>query len=420
MEITRDMGHANGQQRIAYLTGEYPAVSHTFILREVEALRAQGLEVLTCSVRRGNPKHLLGPAEKDAASTTFYLLDAAKNPLTLLGAHLAALASPRRYLATLALALRTRRPGARGLLWQLFYFLEAGVLARHLSGNGVTQLHSHFANSSASVAMLTAELANIPFSYTLHGPADLFEPYSWHLAEKTARARFVACISYFARSQCMLFSDPVHWPKLRIIHCGITPELYQDSGATQSGRSHFVFVGRLAAVKGIRVLLQAFQMARKTNPDLTLTLVGDGPDRAALEAEAAPMGDVVRFAGFQSQSEVAKILATADVFVLPSFAEGVPVVLMEAMASGKPVLASRVAGVPELVEDGVNGFLVAPGDAVDLAKKIGIMSADAALRMRMGQAGRQKVQEEFNIETEATRLRALFEGDDNSAIRPSL
>lgn len=398
----------NTDTRVAYLTGEYPAVSHTFILREVEALRAQGLEVLTCSVRQTSPEHHLGPAEKEAAKTTFYILAAVKNPLTLLGAHLNALRTPRRYLSTLALALRTGRPGLRGLLWQVFYFLEAGVLAQHLSKNGVTHLHNHFASASANVAMLAAEMADIPFSYTLHGPADLFEPHSWHLAEKTARAKFVACISYFARSQCMLFSDPVHWHKLQIIHCGVTPELYQSSEVTRTDGSHFVFVGRLAAVKGLRVLLQAFRIAREANPDLRLTLVGDGPDRAFLETEAASMGDVVQFTGYLSQSAVAEIMTTMDAFVLPSFAEGVPVVLMEAMASGKPVIATRVAGVLELVDDGISGYVVPPGDEISLADRIVTVSKDPELRKRFGEMGLRKVRAEFDTRQEAARIGALF------------
>ncbi|HHL22048.1 MAG TPA: colanic acid biosynthesis glycosyltransferase WcaL, partial [Aliiroseovarius sp.] len=242
------------------------------------------------------------------------------------------------------------------------------------------------------------------------------------LDEKTARARFVACISYFARSQCMLFSDPEHWDKLRIIHCGIVPELY-EAGAPgqepgQSDGPHFVFVGRLAAVKGLRVLLKAFEQARKTEPGLRLTLVGDGPDRAFLEEAARPLGDAVHFAGYQSQSAVAGILATADALVLPSFAEGVPVVLMEAMASGKPVIATRVAGVPELVENGVSGFLVAPGNPDELAEKLILLGADPALRARMGDAGRRKVREEFDVRTEAARLRSLFELRGGGAVRP--
>ena len=395
--------------RIAYLTGEYPAVSHTFILREVEALGALGVPVLTCSIRGTAAHHRQGPAEAAAAESTFYVLAAGKNPMVLLRAALAGLGTPGRLASAFRLAIRSSGPGSRALVWQMFYLAEALVLARHLRAEGVTHLHNHFADSSANVAMLTAEVAGIPFSYTLHGPAELFEPHRWALAEKTARARFVACISHYARSQCMFFSDPAHWHKLAIVHCGVIPELY-DRPIPQTDGLHLVFVGRLTAIKGLRVLMEAMAAAHADRPDLRLTLVGDGPDRPWLEAAAASMDGAVRFAGYQSQEGVAEILAGADALVLPSFAEGVPVVLMEAMASGKPVIATQLAGVPELVEDGVSGLLVPPGDPAALAAAIGRLAGDAELRARMGEAGRAKVRAEFDVRLEAKRLLSLFRG----------
>ena len=208
---------------IAYLTGCYPLASHTFIQREIAALRELGAGVVTVSVRAPEVDHLTGPEERDAAAETFYILRRARKPIVLLRAGLQLIAAPRRTVATLALAARTARPGTKGALWQAFYVIEAAILARYLKDHGICHLHNHFADSSCTVAMLTARLSGIPFSFTLHGPSDLFEPKSWHLNEKIARADFVACISYFARSQAMLFSDPVHWPKLRVVHCGVGP-----------------------------------------------------------------------------------------------------------------------------------------------------------------------------------------------------
>ncbi|MEM9477523.1 MAG: glycosyltransferase family 4 protein [Pseudomonadota bacterium] len=413
------MPPANAAPRIAYLTGEFPAVSHTFILREIEALREMGLEVETCSIRQTDAAHHRGPAEQNAAKSTFYVLNAAKNPLAVLRAKLSLLADPERFFRTFLLALRTGSPGLKGRLWQLFYFTEAMVLAQHLKARKITHLHNHFADSSASVAMLTAELAGIDFSYTLHGPAELFEPEKWRLDEKTQRAKFVACISHFARSQLMYFSDPADWDKLKIIHCGVTPETYEAPQRDSDG-CHLVFVGRLTAIKGLRILLDAFGQVAADYPGLRLTLVGDGDDRAALEAMAAPLGDMVRFTGYLSQAEVAETLATADALVLPSFAEGVPVVLMEAMASARPVIATRVAGVSELVEDGVSGFLAPPGDATGLAERIAQLAADPALRTRMGAAGRDRVLAEFDIRKEAARIAALFRGEMGDGPRPEI
>jgi glycosyltransferase involved in cell wall biosynthesis len=404
--------------RIAYLTGEYPAVSHTFILREVEALRARGRDIVTCSIRRTASEHHRGPAEKAAAATTFYVLAAATRPLTLLRAKLAALRTPGRFLRALGLAIRTSPPGPSALLWQMFYLAEALVLARHLRAEGVTHLHNHFGNSSCSVAMLTSAVSGIPFSYTMHGPAIFFEIRNWRIDEKIARARFVACISNFCRSQGMIFSAPEHWPKMRIVHCGVDPARY-DTGRGAPGR-RLLFVGRLAAVKGVAVLLEAFARVLAADNGARLTLVGDGVERPALEARARELGlgDAVEFVGYRSQDEVADELARADLFVLPSFAEGVPVVLMEAMAARLPVVASRIAGIPELVTE-ASGRLVPPGDPEALADAIAALLADPDLRREMGAAGRAHVMAEFNQATEAARLDALLSGTAGEGLRPA-
>lgn len=414
------MADAKNTQRIAYLTSHYPAVSHTFILREIEALKKQGLNIYACSIRRPPASHLTGLPEQNASADTFYVLAAARNLYTLLAAQSAIFITPRRYFSTLRLAWATSAPGMRAHLYQFFYFAEATVLVRHFRYLSITHLHNHFADGSANVAMLTAELADIPFSYTLHGPAELYEPQRWFLHEKTARAKFVACISYFARSQAMYFSDPAHWDKLKIVHCGIEPALYERAKPNPHNTNgmHLVFVGRLTAIKGLRVLLEAFGKARITLPDLRLTLIGDGDDRPHLEKLAAPFGRSVQFTGYQSQDAVAEALAAADVFVLPSFAEGVPVVLMEAMAAAKPVISTLVAGIPELIEDGISGFLVPPGDAETLAIRIDQLANDPGLRTKMGAAGRQKVLVEFNIHTETARIATLFTEGRCSAIRP--
>jgi len=393
-------------------------VSHTFILREVEALRGLGFEVGTVSVRRPEPAHLQGPAEIAAEKSTWYILPAARRGLPVLLALIAALRTPGRLTRTLGLAWRTAQPGPKGALYQIFYLLEALLLARHLHQTQVAHLHNHFASSSATVAMLAAELAGISYSYTLHGPADLYEPRRWHLREKTARAAFVACISHFARSQAMHYSDPVHWPKLKIVHCGVEPELYTRPSPPPQGGIEMLFVGRLAPVKGLRVLISALEDLLPQHPGLRLTLVGDGEDRAHLEAMAAPLGDAVRFVGYQSQDSVAGFLAGTDMLVLPSFAEGLPVVLMEAMASAKPVIATRVAGVAELVEDGKNGLLVHAGDRAGLIAAIARLAGDADLRASLGRAGRAKVREEFDIWQEAARIGALFCKEGGQAPRP--
>lgn len=393
---------------IAYLTGEYPAVSHTFVLREVAALRAQGVDILTCSVRRPGQDQLRGPAERAEAEATFNLLDHAKQPRRLIGAQIAALKTPRLYGRTLRKAWSMRGPGLRASLYQLFYFLEATVLAQHLKAQGVTHLHNHFAQASGTVALLAARLAGIPFSFTLHGPADFTDPKLWRLDAKIREAVFVACISHYCRSQAMLASPVEDWSKLHIVHCGVEPTRYDAPSAAGRG---LLFVGRLAAAKGVPVLVEAMSQILQAHPDAHLTLIGDGPDRPMLEDQVRRLNlsGAIRFAGYQSQDEVADALVRAAVFVLPSFAEGVPVVLMEAMAARRPVVATRIAGIPELVENGVSGRIVLPGDAAALASAVCDILAASDQAAAMGEAGRRKVEAEFDIAQEAKKLAALFQ-----------
>lgn len=397
---------------VAYLTGEYPRPTDTFIQREVAALRAQGLDILTCTVRRPRIRSVVGATQQAEAANTFCVLEAARRPQRLVSAHLAALSrAPGRWFAALRLALRTSPPGVRALLYQLIYFAEAGVLARHLHRQGVVHLHNHFGDSSCTVAMLTSALSGIPYSFTEHGPALFFAAERWRLDEKIARAAWVVAISHFCRAQLMLFSDQAHWHKIRIVHCGVTPANYGTRPRGAFGQ-HVLFVGRLDAVKGVPLLLEAFAAARTHHPEARLTVVGDGPARAALEAQAAALGiaGATTFTGYKAQGEVAALLEEADMLVLPSFAEGLPVVLMEAMASRIPVIASGVAGVPELVEDGVSGFVVPAGDVETLTMRLERLLGEPGLCRRMGEAGRAKVEAEFDVEREAVWLHRLFAG----------
>ncbi|MEM5469126.1 glycosyltransferase family 4 protein [Celeribacter marinus] len=400
------------KQPIAYLTGEYPKVSHTFIQREIEALRLNGWTVEACTIRRAAPNDIVGTDQHREARDTFCVLEAAKRPATLIGAHIWALRRDARAWAKAAgLAWRTRPAGLKAALWQVFYFLEAGVLARHLHDRGVCHIHNHFANSSASVAMLTSEMSGIPFSMTMHGPAIFFEPMHWRIDEKIARAAFVSCISHFCRSQAMYFSDPIHWDKLKIVHCGVVPDDY-GHGPRTDRKKRIIFVGRLDPVKGVPLLLDAMARVVRDHRDATLTVVGDGPSRHAVEEQsrALGLGDCVSFLGYRASDEITGLLEEADMLVLPSFAEGVPVVLMEAMASRIPVIASRVAGVSELIEDGVSGFTIPAGDLDTLCARLDTLLSDGDLCIRMGNEGRQKVEADFDLSSEAAWIGALFEG----------
>jgi glycosyltransferase involved in cell wall biosynthesis len=405
---------------LAYLTGEYPRATDTFIQREVAALRGQGFEVDTFSVRRPGPDHLVGPEQVEGQASTTYLLELARSA-ALPRAHIRALLrSPKTYLQTLGLAWRTRRPGVTGSIFQLIYFVEAVLLADELRRRGVDHLHNHFGDSSCTVAMLAGSVGDRPYSFTLHGSAIFFEAATWQLGTKLDRAAFCATISHFTRSQAAIFAASETMDRVHIVHCGVVPDRLTPVVHDGPG-SRLLFVGRVVEQKGLVHLFEALDRLRERYPDLRLTVVGDGPDRASLERRARSMGltNRVDFVGAKSQAEVAALLAEADIFVLPSYAEGVPVVVMEALGSGVPVVASFVGGMAELVEDGVNGYLVRPADADQLAERIGRLAGDAALRAAFGSAGRSKIEAEFDSVAEAARLGTLFCGDPASLpVRP--
>jgi len=408
--------------RIAYLTGTYPRATDTFIQREVAALRERGVFVQTFAVRRPDDNQIVGPEQAEEREKTSYLLP--PNVLQLLWSHLILwLISPKNYFKAVFLALQTSQPGIKGLLYQIIYFLEAGLLAQKIRQLKIEHLHNHLGDSSCTVAMLAAALGDFSFSFTLHGPYIFYEPHRWAIGTKISQAKFVACISYFCRSQAMYFSPLPAWKKLSIVHCGVDLGLFKT--AEHQGRGHkLLCVGRLSAAKGFPILLESLATVKTFVPDVHLTIVGDGEDRKTLEDLSQQLGleQQVSFVGYKSQAEVRECLYQSDVFVLPSFAEGVPVSLMEAMATGIPVVSTRIAGVSELVEDGINGYLVPPSDLTLLAEKVVSLLNSAELRNAFGKAGRAKVEQEFDLDQEAAWLHAVMTtslADQPLGVRPS-
>jgi colanic acid/amylovoran biosynthesis glycosyltransferase len=404
--------------KIGYLCSQYPAISHTFVLREIEALRGLGAEIDTFSIRRASPDHLLAHADRVAFDSTYAILP--PRWTALLAVHLRLMASaPVAYLSTLMLALRMAPAGLRGHLWQLFYFVESVVLWAECHRRGIRHIHVHMCNASADVALLSAHIGSAiepqrPWSWslTIHGPFEFSDVSYYRLAEKLRRVRFVVCISDYARSQLMALSPPEIWDRLHVIHVGIPIEQFTRHAAADPprGDSTILFIGRQVAMKGQPVLLEATVLLAERGHRVNVVLAGEGPLRPMLErlAERLGLASQVSFPGAVGQEEIHDLYASAAIFCLPSFAEGVPGVLMEAMAMELPVLSTRITGVPELIDDGHTGLLVAPGRTDQLADALERLLLDPALCQKMGSAAREKVVREFNTLSSAKQLYALF------------
>ena len=395
--------------RIAYFTNTYPRATDTFIRREVLGLRQRGIDVRTFSVRRSGSDHDVGPEVLEEKRNTYYLLPT--SPVALIGANLSALIyKPARYFASLGLALKTRQPGLRGLVFQLLYFQEAIVLGRELRRQGITHVHNHLGDNSGTVTLLASSLSGIGYSITIHGPHIFFDPTHWALREKVRYSRFIVCISHYCQSQMMLFSDQADWSHLKIVRCGVDVELFRCAQVREKARK-LLYAGRLAAEKGLPVLFESLRMLADKGYEFELTLVGDGVDRQALETLGRQLGicDRLVFAGYVGQDVVLEYLQRSDVFILPSFAEGVPVSLMEAMACGVPVLATYVGGVAELVEAEHTGLIVPPADSPALSEALARYFDDFELRRKVSRLGREMVMRHYNLNAEVEKLAGLFQ-----------
>ena len=404
--------------RIAYLTSQYPATSHTFIRREVSALRAAGIDLQTFSVRAPASSEVKSSNDREEAARTYMLLG---QPLSaFLVAHVRELfRRPVRYVRTLVLALRHRAPGAKAALLSIAHFGEAVLLAAELRRRGIQHLHNHFANSGATVGLLASQHAGLRWSFTIHGISEFDYPAGMLLADKIERADFVVCVSYFGRAQAFRLVDSREWPKLSVVRCGLELDELPPSERGGGEGLRLIFVGRLAAEKGIAGLLEALTLVSLEHRP-SLVIVGDGPLKAELDAKVRQLGlgDLVTFLGRLSEADTLAEIARSDVLVLPSFMEGLPIVLMEAMALGKPVVATRVAGIPELVVDGETGLLFTPSHWIELAAKLSALATDDALRRRLGAAGPARIAREFDVNHSAVQLRDLFYRAAPSAARP--
>lgn len=400
-------GGGGAPLRVAYLVNQYPKVSHTFIRREILALERRGVEVRRFAIR-GWDAEVVDPADMAERGRTRFVLQEGLGPLAAAVARTFA-ERPRQALRALGAALAMSRRSVRPWPYHLVWFAHACRLRIWLEGSGITHLHAHFGTNSADVAHLLHLLGGPGYSFTVHGADEADHARALSLPRKTADARFVVAVSSYTRSQLMRHVSPEDWPKLKVVHCGLEEDFFAAEPAPPPAAPVLLCIGRLCAEKGHLILLDAF--AALGHPAARLVFAGDGEFRGLIEARIRALGleGRVTVTGWVSSAEVRRLITEATVVVQPSLMEGLPVVIMEAMAQGRPVISTFVAGIPELVQDGRTGWLVPAGDAAALAGALGRALAAPRERLaEMGRAGCARARERHHIDTEAGRLAALF------------
>lgn len=399
--------------RLAYLTSLFARPSDTFIRSEVDRLRAKGIEVDTFSIRRPAVAPDSDPNVLQHQHNTSYILE--KGPLILLEAALRTLLKrPTLFFEALSLAWKTRTRGLKGFLLQLAYFTEACYLAKELRRREIRHLHNHIGENSATVAMLASCLAEIPYSLSIHGPGIFTAAERWALGTKLDRAQFTACISSFCRSQCMMYARPVTWPRLHVVRCAVGADFLDPPPRAHAFDQPplIVCVGRLCVEKGQRLLIEAAAALRDEGHSFRLLFIGDGPERIGLEdlIDVLQLNGMVEIIGWQPTQRIKELLLEAKVMVLPSFAEGLPIVIMEALALDCPVISTSIAAISELVIPGENGWLLPPGETQPLVNALReAIQLSVEESAALGQKGRKRVLEMHHPDRQTEELLALFQ-----------
>jgi glycosyltransferase involved in cell wall biosynthesis len=393
---------------IGILVAQHPAINHSVILREIRELR-KCFELRTASIRGPDrPGEQLTAEERDEASRTYYV-----KPHGFEGALSAAITTlfsrPAPFVRGLFYALKLSGFRPRQAFKNVGYFAEALMIGQWMKREGLRHLHTHY---SSTVGLLARRVFPIRLSISFHGPDEFNDPAGFWLKQKIEASDFVRAISYYARSQLMLCCDAEHWAKIEVAYMAVDPDVFSPSHFREAPQPlEIICVGRLAPVKAQRILIAATAQLVRNGRKVLLHVVGGGPDRQSLEQQVDELGirESVIFHGFTPQDKLDELYRRADIFALASFAEGLPGVLMEAMAMEIPCVSTGITGVPELIRDGIDGLLVPPSDAAALAGAIGTLVDDPALRLRIGKAGRRRVLERFDLETNARHLASIFE-----------
>ncbi len=396
--------------KLAYILNTYPQPSHSFIRRELRALERGGAGVIRLAMRRSDLP-LVDPGDLQEAARSEYVLDS--GAFGLAKATLAQfLRAPVRFVGALRLAVRCGRASERGVLRHLIYLGEAAQVARRCKAERVEHMHAHFGTNAATVAMLASAMGATGYSFTVHGPEEFDAPRELSLGLKLDRAAFAIAVSQFGRSQLKRWAGFSTWERLKVVHCAIEPDVFAATPPpVPDGPLRLVSIGRFAEQKGQMILIQAMAELHKSHPDARLALVGNGPMRPALQSAISRHGldGVVTLTGWLDEADVRGEIAAAHALVMPSFAEGLPMVIMEAMAGARPVIATYIAGIPELVQPGRTGWLVPAGDVSALIAAIRDLAQSPPETLDgMGRAGRERVLERHDVEVEAARLAGYF------------
>jgi colanic acid/amylovoran biosynthesis glycosyltransferase len=394
--------------KIAYILNTYPQPSQSFIRREIRALEAAGHEVSRLAMRAADVP-LVDVQDKEEATKTQYVLKTGAP--ALLGALARALwQNPARFLRAFKMALRLGSASEIGRLRHMIYFAEAAFVARQMTANGATHAHAHFGTNAATVAMLSHLLGGPKYSFTVHGPEEFDAPRALSLGDKIHHSAFAVAISQFGRSQLCRWTDHGDWARIKVVHCGIEPAKFDAPAPMPAGPRRLVAIGRLVEQKGQLALVEALA---RTQAPIHLTLIGDGEMRSQIEALSAQHGlaNRITLTGWVDEARIKHELAQAHALVMPSFAEGLPMVVMEAMAAARPVIATYIAGTPELVQPEKTGWLVPAGDVDALANAMDrFAQTDDTTLAQMGQNARTRVLQRHDIDVEAAKLAAAMQG----------
>ncbi len=396
-------------RRVAYLVNQYPKLSHTFIRREIDAVERCGIQIERFSIR-ATGEQFLDDADRLELQKTRVVL---AHRLSILFWSIATAGRyPVNFMKSLRLAILTGWRSDRGLVRSLAYLAEACLLLRWFRQARIDHVHAHFGTNPAAVAMLCQALGGPPYSFTAHGPDEFDRAPSLSLAEKIARAAFVLSVSSYGRSQLYRWCDRRHWSKIHVLHPGLDATSFVSAGAPIPETARFACVGRLHGQKGQTLLIQAVRQLISEGVSCEVVFVGDGPMRAELESSVAELNlsNWIAFTGAVSSQELAQRMQDAKAVIVPSLAENLPSVILEAFALERPVIATFIGGIPELIEPGVCGWLVPAGSAAGLADAMRVASHMRASALEaMGKEGAKRVRENYSAETAGRQLARMFE-----------